>query len=161
MSDEPRYPILLVEDNPDDATLAMHALTKADLGGSVRVVRDGVAALDLIFGPEGADVRDPLRLILLDIKLPRMSGTEVLRRLKSSPETCRIPAVMLTSSGEPRDLEACYDLGANGYIVKGVDFRAYAEAVVQAARYWLTMNTSVSESGTIRRPFNLEGPRGR
>ncbi len=155
--DETRSPILLVEDNPDDAGLALYALAGVDLDGSVRVVRDGIAALDLLLGPEGADVREPLRLILLDINLPRARGIEVLGRLKSSPETRLIPVVMLTSSGEPRDLQACYDLGANGFIVKPVDFTAYAEAVVQAARYWLTVNTSVAESGAIRHPLNFEG----
>ncbi len=135
--------ILLVEDNPDDVELALHALKKHNFSNQVHVVRDGAEALDLIFGPE-SNAGDPLqsqpRLILLDLKLPKVDGLEVLERLKSDPRSKKIPVVVLTSSNQEPDLKRAYDLGANSYIVKPVDFEQFVDAVQQLGFYWLLLN---------------------
>jgi two-component system response regulator len=130
--------ILLVEDNPNDVELALHALRKNNLTNRIEVVRDGAEALDFIFG-NGADSNRP-KVILLDLKLPKVDGLEVLKRLKSDPQTRSIPVVMLTSSREERDIINSYELGVNSYIVKPVDFEQFTEAVRQLGLYWLLMN---------------------
>jgi len=130
--------ILLVEDNPDDVDLALHALRKNNLTNRIQVVRDGEEALDFIFG-KGADSNRP-KVILLDLKLPKVDGLEVLKRLKSDPQTRPIPVVMLTSSREESDIVKSYELGVNSYIVKPVDFEQFTEAVRQLGLYWLLMN---------------------
>ena len=135
-----RCPILLVEDRREDAALALHALAQGGYQGGAHVATDGDAALTYLFGPDGPANRNALRLILLDLKLPRVSGIEVLRRLKGDPEVAAIPVVILTSSGEPRDRDACYALGANSYLVKPVDFEAFSRLLEQAVRYWLALN---------------------
>jgi CheY-like chemotaxis protein len=135
--------VLVVEDNPNDAELTLRALR--DLPGAERVacVEDGVQALDLMFGSEGlatrAGARMP-RVILLDLKLPRVDGLEVLRRIKSDPRTKCVPVVILTSSKEERDIAASYSLGANSYVVKPVEFDAYIAAVRDCSRYWSVLN---------------------
>lgn len=150
-----RVCVLIVEDSPDDRALAEYALAGAGLDASVRWVEDGVAALELLGGPQGADLRASLRLILLDIKLPRMDGIEVLHRLKSDPMTRLIPVVMLTSSAEPVDVNACYEAGANGYMVKAADFGAFSCAVVEAVRYWTCLVTPAAASRLNRPPSAL------
>lgn len=135
--------ILLVEDNPDDVELALHALKKHKLSNQVQVVRDGAEAIETIFGAEN-DGEGPLqsrpRLILLDLKLPKVDGLEVLEQLKRDPRTKKIPVVILTSSNQEPDLKRAYDLGANSYIVKPVDFEQFVDAVQQLGFYWLLLN---------------------
>jgi two-component system response regulator len=129
--------ILLVEDNRDDLDLALDAFEKHR--SRVRVARDGVEALEVLFGENGRAGLRP-RLILLDLKLPRLDGLEVLRRVKSDPRTQAIPVVVLSSSGQAGDLEACYRLGANSYIVKPVHFNQFVEAAEAIGAYWLQHN---------------------
>ena len=135
--------ILLVEDNPNDVELALHSLQRHHLANRVQVARDGVEALDVIFGTgarAGRRLPDGPRVILLDLKLPRVDGLEVLRRVKSDPATRTIPVVMLTSSSEERDVVESYQLGVNSYIVKPVDFEQFVEAVRQLGLYWVLLN---------------------
>ncbi len=137
--------ILLVEDNPDDEELTLRALQKSNISNPVTVVRDGVEALDYLFarGPHaGRDARMP-QLVLLDLKLPKLDGLEVLRALRDDPRTKRLPIVILTSSAEEQDILAGYDLGANSYIRKPVDFTQFVEAVRQLGLYWLVLNEPV------------------
>ncbi len=126
--------ILLVEDNPDDETLTLRALKKNKICNKVIVAHDGVEALDYLCG-SGLPA-----LVLLDLKLPKVNGLEVLRRARSEPRTRRLPIVILTTSMEDRDLINCYDLGANSYIRKPVDFAQFTEAVRQLGLYWLMLN---------------------
>jgi two-component system response regulator len=135
--------ILLVEDNPNDVTLTLHAFKTANLANSIHVARDGVEALDFLFGPESsADQQVPRRprVVLLDLKLPKIDGHEVLKRIKGDPRTCGIPVVVLTSSSEERDVMRTYDVGANSYIVKPVDFEQFTESVRDLGKYWLVIN---------------------
>jgi two-component system, response regulator len=135
--------ILLVEDSPQDAELTMRALRKHNLANHVVHVQDGVEALAFLFATDQYAARRPdsrPRVILLDLKLPRVDGLEVLRRVKSDPNTSAIPVVVLTSSKEERDLVASYQLGANSYIVKPVEFEKLVEAVKQLGLYWILMN---------------------
>jgi two-component system response regulator len=135
--------ILLVEDNPDDAALALRALRKHNVPTTVVVARDGVEALDYLFGTGSYAGRDPQllpRVILLDLKLPRMDGHDVLRELRAHERTRTIPVVMLTSSKEDRDLSMSYSLGVNSYICKPVNFSEFSEAVRQLGTYWLSLN---------------------
>jgi len=135
--------ILLVEDNPDDVELSLRALKKYKIANRIEVVRDGAEALDFIFG-EGEyaerSLEDVPRVILLDLKLPKVTGLEVLERLKSDPRTRSIPVVVLTSSREERDIVQSYELGVNSYIAKPVDFDQFTEAVRQLGFYWLLLN---------------------
>ena len=135
--------ILLVEDNPNDAELTQRALKKAHVANDIHVVRDGAEALEFLFG-EGAYASRAgsalPRVVLLDLKLPKVDGLEVLRRLKSEDRTRRIPVVVLTSSREESDLVASYHLGANSYIVKPVDSDKFFEAVHEIGLYWLLLN---------------------
>jgi len=135
--------ILLVEDNPNDMELALHALRKNKLANHIEVVRDGAEALEFIFATgdyAGRKVEDGPRVILLDLKLPKVDGLDVLRRIKSDPRTKHIPVVMLTSSREECDIVESYDLGVNSYITKPVDFDQFTEAVRQLGLYWLLLN---------------------
>ena len=129
--------LLLVEDNPNDVELTLHVFKKYNLANTVKVARDGAEALEFLFG-EGFDHLP--KLILLDLKLPKVSGLEVLGKLKSDSRTKRIPVVVLTSSREDRDLFLCYELGVNSYIVKPVDFAQFSEAIRQLGLYWLVLN---------------------
>ena len=135
--------ILLVEDNPDDAALALRALRTANLANHIQVVRDGAEALDFIFC-EGVhsqrNAEDGPKVILLDLKLPKVDGLDVLRRLKSDPRTKFIPTVILTSSKEQNDVVESYSLGVNSYIVKPVNFETFVTAVQQLGMYWLLLN---------------------
>jgi len=135
--------ILLVEDNPDDVDLALRAFEKNAVAGDVVVARDGAEALDYLFGTgayEGRDATARPRLVLLDLKLPKVDGIEVLRRLRGDERTRLIPVVILTSSAEERDITAGYGLGANSYIRKPVDFSRFLEAIRHLGHYWLVMN---------------------
>jgi two-component system response regulator len=137
--------ILLVEDNPDDLELALRALKKANLCNRIHVARDGEEALDFIFceGPHAGRTLDfTPKIILLDLKLPKISGLEVLRRVKGDPRTRLIPVVVLTSSKEQTDLVESYQLGVNSYIAKPVDFEGFAAAVQHLGLYWLLLNQS-------------------
>lgn len=135
--------ILLVEDNNDDLELTLHALRKENLANHIHVARDGEEALEFLFG-DGTQAEQPLnhppRLVLLDLKLPRVDGAEVLRRIKSDSRTKEIPVVILTSSKEERDLINSYGLGANSYIQKPVDFLQFRETVKSVGLYWLLIN---------------------
>jgi CheY-like chemotaxis protein len=137
--------ILLVEDNPSDAELTIRALTRNNLANRLVWVKDGAEALDLIFGPS-ADADTPIslipKLILLDLKLPKVDGHEVLERLKSDPRTRMIPVAVLTSSREEADLLRAYKAGTNSFIVKPVDFDSFIEAVRELGLYWLLLNQS-------------------
>jgi two-component system response regulator len=135
--------ILLVEDNPDDEALTLRALRKANVRNEVVVARDGVEALDYLFatGPHaGRDTSVLPQVVLLDLKLPRLDGLEVLRRLRADARTKVLPVVILTSSNEEEDRVAGYELGANSYVRKPVDFGHFAEAVRQLGLYWLLLN---------------------
>jgi two-component system, response regulator len=133
--------ILLVEDNPADAELTIRALRERNLANRIQVVRDGAEALSRLLGdgPEPPPAPPP-RLILLDLKLPKVSGLEVLERIRSEERTRYTPVVVLTSSEEDPDVQAAYELGANGYVVKPVDFGQFAEAVKELSFYWLLVN---------------------
>ena len=143
MSEITPVEILLVEDNPQDLELAQRALRKANLANRIHFARDGAEALEFIFC-EGAHaarkIEDAPKLILLDLKLPKVDGLDVLRRIKGDPRTKIIPVVVLTSSKEQSDVVASYKLGVNSYIVKPVNFERFAEAVQQLGVYWLLVN---------------------
>jgi len=134
--------IVLVEDNEDDQALATRALDRAGVTNKVVVLEDGVQALSFFeeAGRPGSTDSERTYLVLLDLKLPRVGGLEVLRRLREDPRTRRIPVVILTSSDEDRDLVESYDLGANSYIRKPVDFAQFSEVIVQLGYYWLALN---------------------
>lgn len=135
--------ILLVEDNPDDEALTLRALKKNNILNQVVVARDGVEALEFMFGTgahAGRDVSQSPQIVLLDLKLPKVDGLEVLRRIRADERTCLQPVVILTTSNEERDIIASYQLGANSYIRKPVDFEQFMEAVRQLGLYWLVIN---------------------
>jgi two-component system response regulator len=131
------FPILLVEDNPRDAELTLRAFRKNNLANNVLVAHDGVEALEIVFSRTGADRP---RVILLDLKLPKLDGLEVLRRLKSDDRTRAIPVVVVTSSNQDPDIKTAYDLGANSYVVKPVDFEAFMKTMSDLGFYWLMVN---------------------
>jgi len=132
--------ILLVEDNPDDEVLTLRALRKSNITNEVTVVRDGQQALDYFFFSEAASTRPAPALVLLDLKLPKIDGLEVLRRIRADQRTRLQPVVILTSSKEEQDLVNGYRLGTNSYIRKPVDFDQFVEAVRQLGLYWLILN---------------------
>ena len=135
--------ILLVEDNPEDVELILRALQRGNLANRIEVVRDGEEALDFLFCRglyEGRSFESPPRVVLLDLKLPKVDGLEVLRQLKSDPRTKPIPIVVLTASREEKDMVNTYHLGGNGYIQKPVDFDKFRETVIELGLYWLVVN---------------------
>lgn len=134
--------ILLVEDNPDDVELTLRAFEKNNISSDVIVARDGVEALDhLLPSSPPADALLP-ELVLLDLNLPKISGLEVLRRMRAEPRTRRVPVVVLTSSQEDKDILSCYDLGANSFVQKPVDYTQFVDAARQLSVYWLELNQS-------------------
>ncbi len=135
--------ILLVEDNPNDVELTLHALKKNKITNYVHIARDGAEALDYLFAAgayAGRNANQRPKVILLDLKLPKVDGLEVLRRIKADERTRTIPVVVLTSSREERDIVDSYTLGVNSYITKPVDFEQFTEAVRQLGLYWLLLN---------------------
>jgi CheY-like chemotaxis protein len=143
MSDPNAVEILLVEDNPDDLALALRALSKSHLANRIQVARDGAEALEFIFcegSHAGRKIENGPRVVLLDLKLPKVDGLEVLRRVKGDPRTVSTPIVVLTSSKEQNDVVESYRLGVNSYIVKPVNFETFAQAVQQLGLYWLVLN---------------------
>jgi two-component system, response regulator len=135
--------LLLVEDNADDVDLTLRSFRKSNMTAEVVVARNGVEALDYIFGTgayEGRDMGAAPAVILLDLKMPKLSGVEVLRRLQQDPRTRLIPVVVLSSSNEEKDKMECYQLGANSYIRKSVDFNQFSETIRSLGHYWLVLN---------------------
>ena len=141
--------ILLVEDNQDDVELTLRALRKENLANNIHVAHDGEEALEFLQS-NGNSLACPPKLVLLDLKLPKIDGMEVLKRLKSDPRTKNIPIVILTSSKEERDLLNGYHLGANSYIQKPVDFAQFRETVKTAGLYWLVINQPPVTNGAGR-----------
>jgi two-component system response regulator len=139
--------ILLVEDNPNDVRLTLHALRNYNLTNNIHVIRDGAEALDFIFCTGAYAQRNmaqPPKVILLDLKLPLVTGLEVLQQIKADERTCLIPVVVLTSSREERDIVDSYRLGVNSYITKPVDFEQFTEAVRALGMYWVLINQAPS-----------------
>jgi two-component system, response regulator len=144
--------ILLVEDNPDDITLTERALKKSHILNKLVIAKDGVEALDYLFctgGWVGRDINNTPQVVLLDIKLPKIDGLEVLKRIRSDSRTKLLPVVILTSSKEERDLIISYSLGANSYIRKPVNFNQFVDAVRQLGLYWLVLNEPPPVNGDI------------
>jgi len=137
------YEILIVEDNPQDAELMVRSLKKRRLANNLIVVEDGEEALDFILCRgqySGRDIKRPPKVIFLDLKLPKVNGLEVLKEIKSHKLTKKIPVVIVTSSREDPDVQAAYDLGANSYVVKPVNFENFSETMSQLGMYWLVVN---------------------
>ncbi len=143
MTNDQQIEILLAEDNPSDVELTMRALKKKNLDNKVHVVTDGAQALDFIFcagAYKDRNIKNPPKVIFLDLKLPKVDGKEVLRRIKSDERTKVIPVVIMTSSQEESDVIASYHLGANSYIVKPVDFEKFADTIKELGMYWVFIN---------------------
>jgi len=135
--------ILLVEDNPGDEELTLYALKKNNITNHIQVIRDGAEALEYLFCTGAyahSQINDPPKIVLLDLKLPKVDGLEVLKRIKSDARTRAIPVVMLTSSQEERDIVESYQLGVNSYIVKPVDFEQFVDVIRQLGLYWKLLN---------------------
>lgn len=145
MSDFREFEILIVEDDPNDAELITRALKKHNLANKLILLKDGAEALDFLFGKgDFAQMDDGKpRVILLDLKLPKVNGIEVLRKIKSEERTKKIPVVILTSSREDRDLKDAYDLGVNSYVTKPIQFDEFAKVVSDLGMYWLLLNKSL------------------
>ena len=131
--------VLLVEDNPDDLELALHAFKLNQISDKIQVARDGAEALQLLFAAADTESHLP-RVVLLDMKLPKVDGLEVLRRLRADPRTRRLPIVMLTASAQEHEIIESYELGVNSYIVKPVEYQRFSETVGQLGLYWLALN---------------------
>jgi two-component system, response regulator len=143
MNESEPVEFLLVEDNPDDLALTLRALRKANLANHIHVARDGAEALDFMFcegAHAGRSLESGPKVILLDLKLPKVDGLEVLQKIKNDPRTKHIPVVVLTSSKEQSDVVKSYEYGVNSYVVKPVNFEAFAAAVQELGLYWLLLN---------------------
>ena len=139
------YEVLMVEDNPNDVELTLRAFKKSNLENNVHVVKDGEEALEFVFGTgryAGRDINFPPKVILLDLKLPKVTGIEVLRKIKGDERTKTIPVVVVTSSQESQDIDECYRLGVNSYIQKPIEFENFVKAVTDVGLYWLLVNKS-------------------
>jgi two-component system response regulator len=150
MNENNAVEILIVEDTPQDLELTLRALRKSNLANNIHAARDGAEAVEFIFceGPHAdRKIQDGPKVILLDLKLPKIDGIEVLRRVKSDSRTKSIPVVVLTSSKEQKDVVESYQLGVNSYIVKPVDFERFASAVGELGLYWLLLNQSPKIDG--------------
>lgn len=137
--------VLLVEDNPDDAELSIYALKKHRIANRIHHAKDGAEAIDYLFGEgtyAGRNVEETPKVVLLELKLPKVDGLEVLKRIKSDPRTRHIPVVVLTSSREEKDIFESYSFGVNSYIVKPIDFEQFSESVRQLGYYWVLLNES-------------------
>jgi CheY-like chemotaxis protein len=146
-NDASKARVLLVEDNAQDAELAMHALKEHNLADDVTWVKDGAQALDFVFAQgvyAGRSLSSQPKIIMLDLKMPKISGLEVLAKIKADERTRNIPVLILTSSQEDSDLKKAYDLGANSYVVKPVDFNNFSRSVADAGLYWLILNKTTS-----------------
>jgi two-component system response regulator len=142
--------ILLVEDNPNDEELTLYALKKNKITNHVQIVHDGAEALEYLFctgAYADRQINDPPKVVLLDLKLPKIDGLEVLEKIKADERTRTIPVVILTSSQEERDIVESYQLGVNSYIVKPVDFEQFTDAVRQLGLYWMLLNKTPSHKG--------------
>lgn len=151
--DDQGVDILLVEDNPNDVRLALHAFERNNLANRVRVIRDGAEALEYVFCTgrfASRAITDTPRVILLDLKLPWVDGIEILRRIKSDERTRQVPVVVLTSSREERDVVESYQLGVNSYIVKPVDFEQFVDVVRQLGYYWFLINHAPTASPVVQ-----------
>jgi len=146
MPDQP-LELLLVEDNPHDIELTLHVFKKHNIANSIKVARDGAEALEFL---NGATAENLPQVILLDLKLPKVNGLELLGQIKSDSRTRNIPVVVLTSSREDRDLLLCYELGINSYIVKPVDFKQFTESIRQLGIYWLKLNERPQTAHRVR-----------
>lgn len=144
------YSILVVEDNPDDQVLTVRALKRASKDSQIVVLEDGQEAIDYLFGNGADEVLNKLGVVLLDLKLPRVNGLEVLDRIRSSPKTNWLPVIMVTSSDEPGELLEAYRLGANSYINKPINLREFTDHMNVLARYWLQVN-KVPRASSVRR----------
>jgi CheY-like chemotaxis protein len=145
--EEEKLDILLIEDNSNDAELTIRALKKNKVASSIVHLRDGASALDFLFGKGAFENRDTgikPKIILLDLKMPKVDGIEVLRKIKTDELTKKIPVVVFTSSKETSDLEKAYSYGANSYIVKPVDFDAFSSTIAETGRYWILLNQLLS-----------------
>lgn len=141
--------IILVEDNPDDAALTIRALKKQNLANRLVHLKDGAEALDFMFGEgeyAGRNTSNIPKVILLDLKMPKINGIEVLQKLKSTASTKMIPVVVLTSSAEDPDIKRCYELGANSYIVKPVEFENFTRKISDLGMYWAVLNKPAQHS---------------
>lgn len=138
------FDILLVEDDPRDLELTLRTLQRHHVANTVRVARDGAEALEVLFGPQAGPVP---RLVMLDLKLPKRTGLEVLAALRQDPRTRAVPVVVLTSTDDQPEIDACYRLGANSFVRKPVEFAAFSEAVRQIGMYWLLLNQPPTEGG--------------
>ena len=143
---------------PADVQLTMHVFQKYNISNRVEIVEDGAEALDFLFhtGPY-TDRDERPKVVLLDLKLPRVSGLEVLRQIRADPQTRKLPVVVLTSSREDVDIEKCYELGVNSYIVKPVDFAQFGDAIRQLGLYWLVLNQSPSDKSVSESPAETTG----
>jgi two-component system response regulator len=151
LADVTMVEILLVEDNPNDVALTLHAFKKSNLTNRIQVVRDGAEALDFLFrtGEFAGRTNGTPKVVLLDLKLPKVDGLEVLQRLRADPKTRSLPVVVLTSSREERDIVDTYQLGVNSYIVKPVDFEQFTETVRQLGFYWALLNQPPIEDVSV------------
>lgn len=144
---QPEIEILLIEDNLNDAEMTIRSLKKNNVTNKILHLKDGAVALDYIFGTgefEGRNIFTKPKVILLDLKMPKVNGLEVLKKIKADERTRKIPVVMLTSSKEDPDIETCYSLGVNSYIVKPVDFEGFHKVVAQLGLYWVLTNQASS-----------------
>ena len=133
--------IVLVEDNPNDIELTLRALRKHNIANKIQVLRDGDEAINFLFR-DPSPAEHPPKVILLDVKLPKITGLEILRKIKADPRLKTVPVVMLTSSQEEKDIVESYQLGVNSYIVKPIDFSRFADSIAQLGLYWLLLNRS-------------------
>lgn len=144
---QPEIEILLIEDNPNDAEMTIRSLKKNNVTNKILHLKDGAIALDYIFGTgefEGRNISTKPKLILLDLKMPKVNGLEVLKKIKADDRSRKIPVIVLTSSKEDPDIETCYALGVNSYIVKPVDFEGFHKVIAQLGLYWVLTNQAPS-----------------